>query len=80
MELLGPDRVRVQRQRRRSSTAVDGREVDPASIWHVKAFTSPGQVVGLSPIQHARQAIGLGLGAEKYGAQFFGECATPPGC
>jgi HK97 family phage portal protein len=58
---------------------IDGREVDPASIWHVKAFTAPGQVLGLSPIAHARQAIGLGIGAEKYAAKFFGESAIPSG-
>jgi HK97 family phage portal protein len=58
---------------------IDGQEVDPASIWHVKAFTAPGQVLGLSPIQHARQAIGLGIGAERYAAKFFGESAIPSG-
>jgi HK97 family phage portal protein len=59
---------------------IDGQEVDePASIWHVKAFTAPGQVLGLSPIQHARQAIGLGLGAEKFAAQLFGNSAIPAG-
>jgi HK97 family phage portal protein len=58
---------------------VDGREVDPASIWHVRAFTTAGQVLGLSPIGHARQAIGLGLGAERYAAKLFGESAIPSG-
>ena len=56
---------------------IDGLVVDPASIWHVKAFTSAGSVVGLSPIAHARQAVGLGLAVEKFGAQWFGEGATP---
>jgi HK97 family phage portal protein len=78
VELLAPDRVQVT-----ANDAVvyrlDGQEVDPASIWHVKAFTTAGSVVGLSPIAHARQAIGLGLGAEKFGAQFFGESAIPSG-
>jgi HK97 family phage portal protein len=78
VELLAPDRVQVT-----ANDAVvyrlDGQEVDPASIWHVKAYTSAGSVVGLSPIAHARQAIGLGLGAEKFGAQFFGESAIPHG-
>jgi hypothetical protein len=58
---------------------VDGQLVDPASIWHVRAFTTPGNVVGLSPIAHARQAIGLGMGAEKYAAKLFGESAIPAG-
>jgi HK97 family phage portal protein len=79
VELLAPDTVQVTTEQGRLVIRVNGEEVDPASIWHVKAYTSAGNVVGLSPIQHARQAIGLGLGAEKFGAQFFGESAIPSG-
>jgi HK97 family phage portal protein len=78
VELLAPERVQVE-VNSRVIWRIDGREVDPASIWHVKAFTAPGQVLGLSPITHAKQAIGLGIGAEKYAAKFFGENATPSG-
>jgi HK97 family phage portal protein len=78
-ELLAPDRVAVNVPNGSIEYRVDGQEVDPASIWHVKAFTSAGNVVGLSPIAHARQAVGLGLAAERYGAQWFGESATPSG-
>src|SRR5215207_814267 len=78
VELLAPERVGVQVDGR-VIWRIDGQEVDPASLWHVKAFTAPGQVLGLSPIQHARQAIGLGLGAEKFAAKFFGESAIPSG-
>jgi HK97 family phage portal protein len=76
--LLDPNRVAVD-------TAdglvyrVDGQRVDTASIWHVRGFTAPGQVLGLSPITHARQAVGLGIGAERYAAKFFGESAIPSG-
>jgi HK97 family phage portal protein len=78
VELLAPDRVQVEANSR-IIWRVDGQEVDPASIWHVKAYTAPGQVLGLSPIQHARQAIGLGLGAERWASKFFGESAIPSG-
>jgi HK97 family phage portal protein len=78
VELLDPNRVMVEANGR-IIWRIDGTEVDPASIWHVKAFTAPGQVLGLSPIQHARQAIGLGVGAERYAAKFFGESAIPSG-
>jgi HK97 family phage portal protein len=78
VELLANDRVTVEANDR-IKIRVDGQEVDPASIWHVKAFTTPGQVLGLSPIGHARQAIGLGVAAEKYAAKFFGESAIPSG-
>jgi HK97 family phage portal protein len=78
VELLAPDRVQVTAE----SAVVyrlDGQEVDPASIWHVKAFTSAGNVVGLSPIAHARQAVGIGLAVEKFGAEFFGKGGIPVG-
>jgi HK97 family phage portal protein len=78
VELLAYERVGVQVDGR-VIWRIDGQEVDPASIWHVRAFTVHGQVLGLSPIGHARQAIGLGLGAEKYAAKFFGESAIPSG-
>jgi HK97 family phage portal protein len=81
VELLQPDRVTVQIDLRQRTTVwrLDGQEIDRDELWHVRAYSSPGQVLGLSPVDYARQAIGLGLAAEKYGAQFFGEGATPSG-
>jgi len=79
VELLAPDRVAVNVPNGSIEYRVDGQEVDPASIWHVKAFTSAGNVAGLSPIAYARQAIGLGMAAEKFAAQFFGDSAIPTG-
>jgi phage portal protein BeeE len=58
VELLAPERVGID-VNGTVDYRVDGQQVDPASIWHVRAFTTPGNVVGLSPIAHARQAIGL---------------------
>jgi HK97 family phage portal protein len=46
-------------------------------MWHVPAFTMPGSFVGLSPVAYAKQAISLGLAAEKFGAQYFGEGGVP---
>jgi HK97 family phage portal protein len=37
----------------------------------------PGSPVGLSAIEFGRQAIGLGLAAEEFGARFFGDGAHP---
>lgn len=47
-------------------------------VWHVRGLGSDG-LVGYSPIQLARQPIGLGLAAEEYGARFFGNGARPGG-
>jgi HK97 family phage portal protein len=78
-ELLDPNRVGVTVPNGAVEYRVDGQLVDPASIWHMKAFCVAGSVVGLSPIAHARQAVGLGLAAERYGAKFFGDSAIPSG-
>ena len=58
---------------------IGGNVFDRADVWHVKAYTTPGQPVGLSPVEYARQTVGLGLAAEKFGARFFGDGAMPSG-
>lgn len=63
---------------------LNGEKIDRADLWHVKAYTVPGLPfpglpVGLSPVEYARQTIGLGLAAEKFGAQFFSEGGVPAG-
>jgi HK97 family phage portal protein len=80
VDLVHPDRVAVATNGDgRREVRVNGERQDPADLWHVKAFTWPGELLGLSPIAYAREAIGLGLGAEKYGAKFFGDSAIPSG-
>ena len=41
-------------------------------VLHIKGLTAGG-IRGMSPIEAARQAIGLGLVTEKTGARFFGQ-------
>lgn len=48
-------------------------------IWHIRGLTLPGEPLGVSPIECARQAIGLALAAEEFGAEFFGDRAYPGG-
>ena len=45
-----------------------GRE---GEILHLRGYPSDDGFTGLSPIGYAREAIGLGLAAEEYGARFF---------
>lgn len=45
-------------------------------VMHIPAFGTDG-VVGYSPIALARQAVGLALGTEEFGARFFGNGARP---
>ncbi len=47
-------------------------------LLHIPAFTFDG-VVGISPITYAREAMGLALATEEFGARFFGNGARPGG-
>lgn len=54
-----------------------GTAVLPAeNVLHLR-FMSPDGVTGYSPITLHRQAVGLGLAAEEFGARFFGNDARP---
>jgi HK97 family phage portal protein len=80
VDLLDPDQVTVQENTDSPPVIrVGGREVDRADLWHVKAYPVAGSILGMSPVAYAREAIGLGLAAERFGAQFFGEGAVPSG-
>jgi len=46
-------------------------ELSPKDVVHIQGFSYDG-LVGLSPIALHRQAIGLGLAAEKFGAKMYG--------
>jgi len=50
----------------------------PKQVFHLKGLTLDG-IKGLSPIAQAREAIGLALATEEYGAKFFGNGARPGG-
>jgi HK97 family phage portal protein len=80
IDLAHPDRLTVTvRPDGRVEYRLNGKELDPANVWHVRAYTFPGAVLGLSPVEYARQTIGLGLAAEKFGAQWFGDGSIPSG-
>src|SRR5829696_2700121 len=58
---------------------LDGREVDRDDLWHLRAYPTPGALLGLSPIAYAAETIGVGLAAQAYGAQYFRDSSTPTG-
>lgn len=57
--------------------SVNGERIPNHRIMHIRRFSLPAALVGLSPIQQARQSIGLGLAADRYGARYFGDSASP---
>jgi HK97 family phage portal protein len=52
--------------------------IDAENVLHIPGLTLNGYV-GLSPIQTCKNAFGLSLAAEKFGAQFFGNGARATG-
>jgi HK97 family phage portal protein len=79
VDLVHPDRVAVTVEDGQNVIRIGGVKYDRAALFHVKAYPFPGSMLGLSPIAYARESIGLGLGAERYGAQFFDDAAIPSG-
>lgn len=56
----------------------NGRTLPARDVLHIAGLGYDG-LVGYSPIAMARQAIGLGLAAESFGATFFGNGSRPSG-
>ncbi|MFE1174763.1 phage portal protein [Streptomyces sp. NPDC058773] len=52
---------------------------DVSQILHIPAFAVPGKSRGLSPLEVAREAIGLGLTAQEFGTRFFEQGTTMTG-
>lgn len=80
IELAHPDELTISRQAGRYHYRLGGREREPwplGDLWHVPAFTVPGQRAGLSPIRYAAESIGLGLAVRKFGRDWFEDGAHP---
>lgn len=85
---LRPDRMRVYRvagetgaqlvYRYRLPDSAGGgeRTLLEHEVLHIRGL-SPDGIVGYSPIQLARQAVGLSLAMEEFGGRFFGNGAIP---
>ncbi len=83
IESLHPDRVTWRRELNMGpvDSYLDNKLIErwPAGpLWHVPIHVTPGSPVGLSPIEFAAQTVGLGLAAQKYGAEWFGMGKIPP--
>jgi len=80
VELVDPSLVQWRPENGTWRVVVDSVELGRwpnGPLWHVPIFTMPGQPFGLSPIQHAKQTIGAGLSAERFGSDFFYGGGTP---
>lgn len=81
LKIFNPNRISVDVDPYGLATAyrVDGIEVDPRTIVHVRGLTLPGEALGASVISYARRTIGLGIAAEEFGSRFFSQGATLKG-
>lgn len=80
---LRPDRMRVARRKGKlwyHYRLPDGTEAILPSyqVLHIPGLGFDG-IIGYSPIHMAREAIGLSLATEEFGAKFFGNGANPGG-
>jgi hypothetical protein len=54
-----------------------GNEMPSEDIIHMRYFTPPQSLVGVSPLIQARNLVGLSLAMDRHLAQFYAEGATP---
>lgn len=78
---ITPDRVTPRRVRAGEivyDVEVDGREIALSNVLHIPGLSFDG-MLGYSPITVAREAVGLALATQKFGARLFGNGARPGG-
>jgi len=78
--VLHPDRVKCTLDGNGQRVyEVNRKPVDADDIVHILGLAYPEAATGISVIRYARNAIGLGLAAEEFGARFFGNGAHMSG-
>jgi len=56
-----------------------GNDISNESLMHIRWFTPPQSLVGVSPLIQSRTLVGLSLAMDRHLSQFYGEGATPSG-
>lgn len=80
LRVIHPDRVRCEFDKYGvRKYEIDRQPVPSEDVVHLMGMALPEAPTGMSVISYARQAIGLGLAAEEFGARFFGEGAHMTG-
>jgi HK97 family phage portal protein len=81
---IHPDRVKVEvlttgEYRYRVTDRAGTETILPrGAVWHLRGLSSDG-LMGMSPIELARESLGMALAAQDYGARFFANDAKPTG-
>lgn len=77
VQLVHPDEVSISYQQGAVEYRFGGDVVPLERVFHLRGFTMPGWVEGLSVVQHHAQSIGVGLAAGRYGATFYDSGGHP---
>jgi len=81
---IHPDRIKMELTpsgdyRYRVTDRLGAEAIVPrGDIWHLRGLSSDG-LMGMSPIDLARESLGMALAAQDYGARFFANDAKPTG-
>jgi HK97 family phage portal protein len=81
---IHPDRIKMELTpagdyRYRVTDRIGVESIVPrGEIWHLRGLSSDG-LMGMSPIDLARESLGMALAAQDYGARFFANDAKPTG-
>ena len=54
-----------------------GNQIDREDMLHLRWFTPPQSLVGISPLNQTRNLVGLSIAMDRHLAQFYGEGGTP---
>lgn len=79
LEPVHPDDWSVRRDKHDGEVKYSayGEPVPRWMVVHMKRFSMPGELHGISPIREAANAIGVAIAAERYGAKWFRDSANP---
>jgi len=75
---VDPALIMVSRAQGRKVYLVNGKEF-AGEILHISGMMLPGADAGVSPLEYARQSIGLGLQAQEFGSDQFQSSLNMPG-
>ena len=78
LPVVDPLIVQVYRENGMKRYRIQGQRFD-GELVHIKGMMLPGADLGLSPLEYARQSIGLGLNALEFGQDLFHQSLNMPG-
>lgn len=79
IDLVARDDVSVQSVNGEITYRFGGKKQDADKVWHERQYTSPGMIVGLSPLAHAALSMQAHAAAQDFATRWFGGGLSPLG-